>query len=288
MKPSGSRAYGYARVRAWKSRLLTREDVAPLLTATDAASVQRALAVLGPESSFQRLLRIYEVVIRTNRASVPLFRTMLRLHEIENVKLLWRAVVRHRDRDRTRKLWIPFGSLATIPTSATVAATLRELADALADTAFSGIANDVLRAYADDLSSAELAFDRWASRQLFEEIRKLPRTESLARHLLELVIRERDSEILRRGEKSFGLSAAATRAAAGTQVSDDPQLLRKQRLRICRRALRGDPFTLAPIVGLILLAEEEVRAVRALVERQGDAALDAPLARAIAGSQIAP
>ena len=66
----------------------------------------------------------------------------------------------------------------------------------------------------------------------------------------------------------------------------DVVALRRERLRLCRRAFAGSPFLLAPAVAIVLLAEEEVRAVRALVEREGDERLDAALVRALAASQI--
>jgi hypothetical protein len=62
--------------------------------------------------------------------------------------------------------------------------------------------------------------------------------------------------------------------------------IRRERLRLCRRAFVGDPFRLAPPLAVILMAEEEARAVRALMERCGDETLDPPLLRALAGSQL--
>lgn len=286
MKPSGARAYGYARARAWKSRLLSREDAGPLLAAGDPSAMQRAIEVLGRDSSFQRLLRIYQTALRTHRSSGPLLRALLRLHEIENVKLLWRAAIHHVDADGIRRLWIPLGALATIRDPAAVPATLREVADAVNGTPFTPIVDDVLRAFSNDLGAAELAFDRWASRQLLDEARKLPRGESLARQLIESVVQKRDAEILRRGERWFGLSPAATLLSVA-QADPPARADRSVGAILCRRAFRGDPFSLAPIVALIVLAEAEVRAVRALIERQGETALDASLARAIAGSQLA-
>ncbi|HUJ13248.1 MAG TPA: V-type ATPase subunit [Vicinamibacterales bacterium] len=242
MRPSGSSAFGYARARAWKSRLLTRDEVLPLLALTDSERIRRSI-----EPPFAKLMRIYQ------RWPMPLTRAMLRLHEIENVKLLWRATARGKHADP--RLWIPLGSLATVRNER--AFTLRDLVDAVAKTPYAKIANDVLRASRDDIAAAELAFDRWASRQLLDEARKLPRRESLARQLIEAFVAKRDAR------QPLDLT------------------------RLCRRAFRGDPFTLAPVIALILLTEAEVRAVRGLIERQGDTALDAAFARAAAGSQLA-
>src|SRR5581483_1397237 len=153
MRPSGARAFGYARARAWKSRLLTREDIPTIDRDAD---------------PFTKLLRLYELF------PMPVTRAMLRLHEIENVKMLWRAASRGIHFDE--RLWIPLGSLATVRNQP--AFTLRELVDSLAKTPYEKIANDVLRAFREDLGAAEMAFDRWASRQLLDEARKLPRREA--------------------------------------------------------------------------------------------------------------
>ena len=245
--PSGAIAYAHARMRGCKSRLLTRADAAPLFTAGDAAAMRRVVVALGLEDPMQRLLHVYATAIRGYPHGAPLFRALLQLHEIENVKLEWR-----RGRDATSDF---------------------------ADTPFAQIVKTVARVHGKDIAAAELAFDRWASQQLLDEACRLPRRESLARRLVELVVRERDAEIIRRGAKWYGLTSV-------TGIAEDVMSLRRERLRLCRRAFVGSPFLLAPAVAVVLLAEEEVRAVRALVERQGDERLDAPLLRALAGSQL--
>ena len=195
----------------------------------------------------QRMLRVYATAIRGYPHGAPLFRALLQLHEIENVKLEWR-----------RRRGTP---------------------NDFASTPFAQIVKTVARAHGKDIAAAELAFDRWASQQLLDEARRLPRREVLARRLVELVVRERDAEIVRRGAKWYGLTSVSG-------IAEDVMSLRRERLRRCRRAFVGSPFLLAPAVAVILLAEEEVRAVRALVERQGDETLDPPLQRALAGSLL--
>lgn len=286
--PSGSRAAAYARLCAWKSRLLGRVEANALLIAADAAALQRTLAALGIEPGFDRLLRVYRMAFRAVPDAAPLLRALLHRHEIENVKLLWRTAVRHRDPARLQRLWIPLGALASIaPLQNPVR--IRDVAQHLAKTPLGPIAADVARAFGDDLAAAELAFDRWISQQLLDQARRIPRSESLARRLVELLVRERDSEILRRGERWFGLSSAACRQwSSGLSRSSPADAgAASQRLRLCRRAFVGDPFALAPAIALVLLAEEEMRAVRAIVERRGDSALDAAVARAMAGAEFA-
>lgn len=245
--PTGAIAYAHARMRGCKSRLLTRVDALPLFTASDPKAMRRVVAALGLEDPMQRLLRVYATATRGYPHGAPLFRALLLLHEIENVKLEWRR--------------------------------RRDTPNDFAGTPFAQIVKTVARAHGNDIAAAELAFDRWASQQLLDEARRLPRREALARRLVELVVKERDSEIVRRGAKWYGLTSVSG-------VAEDVMSLRHERLRLCRSAFVGSPFLLAPAIAVILLAEEEVRAVRALVERQGDETLDAPLQRALAGSQL--
>jgi vacuolar-type H+-ATPase subunit C/Vma6 len=278
MKPSrGSRAYAHARMRACKSRLLTRADAALLIAATDAASMQRVIAALGIDDPLQRLLRVYQTAIDGYRDGAPLFRAMLQLHEIENVKLLWR-VAANGHRDRIARLWIDLRAFASLPML--VAATMNELPTQLAGTPYAEIAKSVARAHGNDVAAAELAFDRWVSRRLLDEARRLPHRESIARRLIELVVGERDAQLGLRGAKWYGLTSVAPDKNA------DVTSLRRERLRLCRRAFVGSPFLLGPAVAVILLAEEEVRAVRALVERMGDEHLDTAMIRTISGSQV--
>jgi hypothetical protein len=247
MMPSGAIAYAHARIRGCKSHLLTRVDALPLFTANDPQAMRRVVAALGLEDPMQRLRRVYATAIRGYPHAAPLFRALLQLHEIEDVKLEWR-----RGRNTTSDF---------------------------ANTPFEQIVKTVARVHGKDNAAAEMAFDRWASQRLLDEARRLPRREALARKLVELVVKERDAEIVRRGAKWYGLASVSG-------IAKDVISLRRERLRLCHRAFVGSPFLLAPAVAVILLAEEEVRAVRALVERQGDESLDPPLLRALAGSQL--
>jgi hypothetical protein len=234
-------------MRGCKSHLLARVDALPLFTASDAQAMRRVVAALGLEDPMQRLLHVYATAIRGYPHGAPLFRALLQLHEMESVKLEWR---------RRRNTTSDF-----------------------AGTPFAQIVKTIARAHGNDVAAAELAFDRWASQRLLDEARRLPRREALARRLVELVVKERDSEIVRRGAKWYGLTSVSG-------IAEDVIPLRRERLRLCRRAFVGSPFLLAPALAIILLAEEEVRAVRALVERQGDESLDPPLQRALAGSEL--
>lgn len=277
MRARGGIAYAHARMLAWKSRLLTRMDAAPLFTASNATEMQRVLGALEIRDPLTRLLRIYAMAIRGYQHGAALFRTLLRLREIENVKLLWRLTAKPSRGDALERLWIDLGELATV--KKLDAATPNALAEALRDTPYVSIAATVARAHGNDVGAAELALDRWASQQLRDEAQRLPRSETLSRRLIASVIRERDAQLAVRGEKWFGLATVPSEAF-------DVVALRRERLRLCRRAFVGSPFLLAPAIAIVLLAEEEVRAVRALVEREGDTSLDAAMVRTLAASRI--
>jgi len=281
-----TRPTAYVRICAWKSRLLSRAEAASLMAAAEPAAIRRAVVALGLDAPLPRLLRVYRMTLRAVPDAAALLRALLRLHEIENVKLLWRTVVRGHDLRAARRLWIPLEDLATVAPSAMEAPNPRALTETLARTPYGVIFADAVRSFSGD-GAAEPAFDRWGSLQLLDAARALPKHESLARRLAESVVRERDAEALRRGERWFGVShpAALTAGAAprGGRTADAVEI-REERLRLCRRAFIGQPFTLAPSVALVLLAEAEMRAVRALVERQGEEVLDAAATRAMAGA----
>lgn len=269
-------AYAQARLRAYKSRLLTRSDAAALWTATDPTAMYRVVEALGVGDPWRRLLRVYAAAMRTGHKQ--LFEALLRLREIENVKLVWRVAVMRRPRPVIRRLWIDLDGFASF--APLEGATPNELATQLAGTPYAGIASTVARAHGNDLVAAELAFDRWATQCLLAEARTLPRREAIARRLIELVAREREAQLELRGAKWYGLESIAPSGNV------DVIAIRKERLRLCRRAFIGSPFRLAPAIAVVLLAEEELRAVRALIERQGDERLDAAFMHAAAASQI--
>jgi hypothetical protein len=242
------RAHAHARIRAVKSRLLDRGDVLALFCATDEASTRRALSTFGIDPSqelfpqlFARLLRVYRTAIRAHRGENELFRAFLRLHAIDDPK-----------------------------------ADLEEFAD---DPATAAAVEAIQRAHGEDVATATLALDRWASRALLD----CAPHEPLARKLVECVVRERDNELLRRGSRFRGISEPAARAMTILLHEPvDPLVLRGERRKLCRRAFIGHTFELAPSIAVILYAEEELRGLTALAERRGDAKLDPVVERTIA------
>ena len=225
MTGRGGIAYAHTRMLAWKSRLLTRVDAAPLFTASNATEMQRVLGALEIRDPLARLLRIYGMAIGGYPHGAELFRALLRLREIENVKLLWRLSAKPSRRDALEPLWIDLGELATVPRLEAV--TPNALAGALRSTPYGSSASTAARVHGN-------------------------------------------------GGQSVPLRTAAFDVVA----------LRRERLRLCRRAFVSSPFLLAPALATVLLAEEEARAVRALVEREGHQSLDSAMVRALAASRI--
>jgi len=242
-------------------------------TTDDAASARtaRSLGIATEEQRFDRLVGRYRAILNCYSDTRPLIRALLGLHEIENVKLGWRAVARRIDSARWTPLWRDLHELANVSIDAFLQAhTLYDVVERLAKTPFAGIARDVYTAHATDLGSAELSFDRWASLRVVEEAALLQRTESLALQIAEGLVHERDIEIERRGLVAYGLSVEAVEAAR--------VLPRRKRWPdlplLCRRAFRGRATLLAPAVAYAAFAESDDRIARTLTEREGDSSLD--------------
>ena len=273
------RAYGFARLSAQRSGLLAHDDIAAMrFTTDDAASARtaRSLGIATEEQRFERLVGRYRAILNCYPDARPLIRALLGLHEIENVKLGWRAIARRIDAARWTPLWRDLHELANVSIDVfRQAHTLYDAVERLAKTPFAGIARDVYTAHAADLGSAELAFDRWASQRVVEEAARLRRRESLAQQIAEGLVHERDIEIERRGLVAYGLSAEAVEAA---------RVLPHRRrwpdlLLLCRRAFRGQAKSLAPAIAFAAFAERDDRMARTLTERQGDSSLDGAVDR---------
>jgi hypothetical protein len=307
---------GFARICALRSRLWTPLDRA-LLWRAGIEPDGRALSG-SPEDVFPPLVRWYVTVAKMYPAARPIVDCLFRIHEIENVKLLWRASLR--GRGVVAWCWRPLAPLGTVPFEARPLAPAL-LAERLARTPYGAIARTLLRSHPADLPAAEIGLDRWAWIGLDDEIRRLPARESGAAALLRLLVLEHDLDLLRRGT-AFGLDAdlvgkatvvlsrehgagALARAAAWTPAAGplsgalparvaravdgaadwDAALaaLRRARLRACRRAFVGWPFALAPPVALLLLRDQQARAAMSLAAARAagpDAADRLPLALA--------
>jgi hypothetical protein len=308
-------AYAYGRVRARHSRLLGPEDAVTLRAGVAPGAVLPTLAVVGlapgpPAQAcaavFARLVCDYAALLKCLPAGHDLLRALLGLHEVENLKLAWRGLSRRLPFERWRAPWRDLRGLETLRRDTLrEASSLRELAAALRGSPYGEAADSILRAHEDDPLAAEVALDRWASRRLLEEARRLPRRDGDAAALAVALVRERDLDVVRRAEAWYGLApslvAAATALLQGEigraaverlaewtptagplavrlpaalaravgPVADWDALqsaLRRNRRRACARAMRRAPFSLGPAVAFLLLREEEVRALAAFVE----------------------
>jgi vacuolar-type H+-ATPase subunit C/Vma6 len=322
---SGRIAYGNARVRALKSQLFD-VDKGRQLRRDSARGGTTANGRGLPDERFRHLLRCYAVLIRSYPGGQTLFRTLVRLHEVENLKLVWRAHVRQHRFEIWKALWRPLDVLETVRIeSCRDRTSLADLVESLRTTPYGGVAGSILRAHANDLTAAELAFDRWASAAIAAAAAALGGTEATARDLAVSIVRERDLNLLRRGVRAYGLSPDAVvgslvvlphelppdelarlatwtgeagpvirawpkawHARADLPVDWDALLLtlRRSRREACRRAFLGSPFCLAPPVGLLLLQEEEVRGITSIQESAGRSDDDDLLERVLAASAL--
>jgi hypothetical protein len=286
---------GFARVCALRGRLWRPIDRALVLRAGTDPEGHRISG--HPRDVFPPLVGVYVTVGRMYRAARPLVTALFRLHEIENIKLLWRAAVR--GRAPLTECWRPLEPLATV-TFAERPLAPADLVQRLSTTPYRHIARALFRGHAGDLPAVEMGLDRWAWQAVRDESGRLSRGEQRTRELVRLLIIEHDLDLLRRG-RDFGLDAdlvakativlarehgvAALMGAVSAPVSglasvlpprlarltgeprnwdDAVAALRRARLRQCRRSFSGWPYQLAPAIALLLLRDAQARAMMAV------------------------
>jgi hypothetical protein len=265
---------------------------------------------------FPPLVRWYALVGRLYPAARPVVGWLFRLHEIENVKLLWRAALR--GRPPIAACWRPLEPLGVVPFEGHPL-TPDALVRLLDRTAYAGIARTLVRHHRADLPATEIGLDRWVWSGLNEEIARLPVAEARAAALLGLRVLEHDLDLLRRGaisgidpdlvaKATVRLSSAYRPAAlvaialwrpeAGplsrvlpgpiARLCGEPAdweaalyAVRRARLRACRRASVGWPFDLAPPIAALLLRDAQAQAAMSVAAARvagADAAAALPLA----------
>jgi vacuolar-type H+-ATPase subunit C/Vma6 len=325
-------AFGNARLRARKARLLGAEDglVLRAACAPEAAPPASPPSLPRPGEGVRALLTAlvddYDTLLRSYPAPARgVLLALLRLHEIENLKLVWRARAKGLAFDQWKRLWRPLGRLATLHLESWRAPlTEVEALARLSPTPYAQVTARVARAHHGDLGAAEMAFDRWASTRLLQEADALGGSEHVARSLVRSVVRERDLDAVRRAVSSYGLSPRSAAAAPVllTREMDAGALealaewvpergplaarlparlvraarlegwaelhlhLRRQRRRLCTRAFRASPYQMAPAVAFLLLREEEVRALAAMAEARGGPRQPHVLDRVLAASAM--
>ncbi len=321
-----------ARLRARKSRLRGPRELRQL---SAAASLGALAAALGAEAAhdadalgaalFAALLQDYAFLLRQYPRGAPLFSALLRVHEVENLKLAWRVHSRPPAPAGWSRLWRPLGRLETLSVARwSEAASLRGGAASAGATPFGPIVDEALRSREADPEAAELDFDRAAWEAVASEARRLPSSESAAAELALTLVRERDYDllrrrasrrltpeaavaatvVLRREERAETLRSLASWSPAEGPLSTrlSPRLSRglpqiadwdalaaalsRRRRGLCRRALLAYPFRLAPALAYLLLRQEEIRCLSALARR---IALPSPppgFERLLAGSAL--
>lgn len=268
MIATGSLAFANARVRAMKARLLGHEIAGRFAAGLASTRDER----LDPKRGFSELIHWYRVVLRSYPRRSPLIFALWRRFEIENVKLVWRAIVNHAPPARWTAMWIDLDPLATIAIAPCLdSRTLAAFVDCLGETPYAGVAADMRRAHADDLAAAELGFDRWTSQTIAAAAAALPAADRTAADLARAVVRERD----------FNIAQRITAVPPSQGIA-----LRVERRRLCRRAFRESPFCLAPAVALLLLKEEEIRGLDAMAAFDAAWSEPAALDYAFAASEL--
>jgi hypothetical protein len=284
-------AYANARLHALLNELWDPGRVhRALRPACEPVAAADMTAVYAP------LVRWYKTLIGGCAPARDTLVALLRVAELENVKLLWRAAAR--GRELPGGCWRPLGSLATVsPSSA--ASSIHALVERLAGTPYGALAAATERSHGDDLLAAELALEGWGQAALYDAAVRLPSRDERARDLVFAWMREREADLLRRAGRSYGIEPAfavglarvlrqecdraslitlaaweeergglaqhlpaALRRLAGPAADWDGLMLalRRVRARACRRALIVYPYQSAPIIAAILLREEQARA----------------------------
>jgi len=256
-------AYVNARVRARATRLVRGEEIGRLAVSEHPASIVPGWSDLAVDDAptaalraiFDRLVAEYAFGMRISPEAAPVLLALARLHEVENVKLAWRAVARGRHADDWRGCWRPLGAIEAVALERCAAvASLRALAEVMRGTPYEAIAATTLRAHGADVEAADLEFDRWSLGQVRAAVDRLPRREVLARALLRTVADERALLLAIRNGR-------ATPAAL--------EEVRARRVQLSVRAFRGTPYCLAPLLAYMLAREAETRALISVAEQRG-------------------
>jgi hypothetical protein len=284
-------AYANARLHALLNDLW---DPARLRSALAAAGRVRVAATMT--AVYTPLIRWYTTLIAACPPARDTLVAFVRIAELDNLKLLWRAAAR--GRPVPASCWRPLGPLARVfPSDAS--ASVHALVARLAATPYATVADATERSHGRDLLAAELALEGWALSALHDAAARLPAGEEAGRGLVFAWLREREADLLRRASRSYGIEPAfaaglthVLRAECGRtalvalaawngdaspvalpvppgllrragRAEDWDSLLRglrRARGQGCRRALIAYPYQVAPSIAAVLLREEQARA----------------------------
>ncbi|HSC26312.1 MAG TPA: hypothetical protein VLD67_03505, partial [Vicinamibacterales bacterium] len=184
-----------ARMHALKRDLWDGGQLALRLAGGPAAVPEEDLSAV-----YSPLVRWYEVLQDEYIPARSVLGALLRVHEIENLKLLWRCAVRQRP--LPQRCWRPLGRLAAISEEA-AAESVPLLVERLRHTPYAHLTAATWRSHGVDLLAAELALDGWVLSAVYEAAIALSPSERLARDLLFDWLRERDVDLLGRAARAY-------------------------------------------------------------------------------------
>lgn len=269
---AGRLAYASVRAHAARGRLVGDEAMLRLRLAEDARERAGALVQLGLGDGtgvgafrelFARLVEDYARALRSMPGDAEPLSSLLARHELENLKLVYRACVRSLPRARVAPWWRPLGALAVLDAAAwQEVRALPQMIEAAKRTPYRTAV--AMLAQAADPAMAELGLDRFATQRIAAAARASERDVAA---LLLAVVRERDAEVRRRAA-AYGLDDDAGRrlAVLDGERARPVDELREERRRACWRALRSGRLSRVPWLALLLLEEDRLAQVIALAE----------------------
>jgi vacuolar-type H+-ATPase subunit C/Vma6 len=190
------------------SAMVTAPGIGPLPGWRDLGPLDDGASILN--AVYRRLVDDYAAMSAAYPEARDALAALVQLHEVENIKLLWRAAVRRLAHRQWRASWRPLGPLQRIEAEDFTAPFSQiELVAALARTPYARPAEASLRAHGADVAAAELAFDRFGSSRVAAARDRLPRAERSARALLRAVIARRDATVFERAVTTLGVDSAS-------------------------------------------------------------------------------
>lgn len=268
----GRLAFATVRAHAARGRLVADEAMLRLRLADEPRRRAAALAELGVGDGsavgafrelFARLVADYDHALRSTPGDRAPLLALLGRHEVENLKLTFRACLRSLPRERWTHWWRPLGALAALDAETwQQLTTLPQLVAAAQRTPYRLAVETLVNAR--EPAMGELLVDRFATARIADAA---ARSEPDVAALLRAVVRERDAE-LRRRAPAYGLDdeAAARLAVLPEPHARTVDALRDRRRRACHRALRGWPLSRTHWIALLLGEEDRLAQVVALAE----------------------
>jgi hypothetical protein len=296
---NASRAYGLARVSVLKAGLRRPGRVAghpvPI----------RPESLPNQDSVFDELIAVYRTVGRGYAELDAVIDGLLARHELTNVLLMLRAMLRRRAASVVGPFWRDLRDLASVGQDAAADAdTPGALAAVVARSRLAAVAPLIREARVESLAAASLAAERQTWRAIDQAFLALPRREASSRALGALLVIEQDVNWLRRAPSFAAIDPVAAARATSVLAREltAPRLaalatwtpergpiaatlplgwawartahdwdalvtaVRRARRRHCERAFVGAPFSLALPLAVVLLKEEEMKAVATAAE----------------------